>query len=142
MEDNEKAQWPCTLTAHALDCHVFVDQLCNCDFVPTEVAKLRVELAAALESARVQNKACAEEMHKREHMERNWDQMVASIKFQHERTELAEAKLFEMTKERDAIELQGVQALEKMERQRDLALRRFGELAESASAVALAKEKE
>lgn len=54
------------------------------------VEKQRANAAEA--DAKVQNKACAEEMLKRQHMQVNWDAMVASVKQHYESQLNAESR--------------------------------------------------
>lgn len=53
----------------------------------TELEELRAKLQEARQEVSVQNKACAEEMLAREHMQRNWDAIIAGSKHQNERVE-------------------------------------------------------
>ncbi len=53
--------------------------------VQTELERSRRSEDFAREAAEVQNRACAEEIGRREHLEKNWDAMVSSIKLHHDR---------------------------------------------------------
>ena len=55
------------------------------------VGQAEAELAIAVSAARVQNRACAEEMAAREHMQAGWDTMVTSVKRHYEAQMDAEA---------------------------------------------------
>lgn len=58
-----------------------------------QLIKLRAERDAALEDARVQNEAGAEEMHKRAHMEANWNAIIESTNRNYNERLAAEARL-------------------------------------------------